>query len=151
MKSVKHMLQIVSLLLAILCLASCSAKPSEIRYYCSETQVEFLDRLETEKPVFAIYYQNWEASNRFTITDAETICALAQTLSEIQIESPVELYSTDNDNIFVFMMEDGKNYSFYFNGHNFEAEDGKLYTTSNEAAFWNLVAHIIEEKIDVGT
>ena len=145
------MLQIVSLLLAILCLASCSAKPSEIRYSCSETQVEFLDRLETEKPVFAIYYQNWEASNRFTITDAETICALAQTLSEIQIESPVELYSTDNDNIFVFMMEDGKNYSFYFNGHNFEAEDGKLYTTSNEAAFWNLVAHIIEEKIDVGT
>lgn len=151
MKSVKHMLQIVSLLLAILCLASCSAKPSEIRYYCSETQVEFLDRLETEKPVFAIYYQNWEVSNRFTITDAETICALAQTLSEIQIESPVERYSTDNDNIFVFMMEDGKNYSFYFNGHNFEAEDGKLYTTPNEAAFWNLVAHIIEEKIDVGT
>ena len=145
------MLQIVSLLLAILCLASCSAKPSEIRYYCSETQVEFLDRLETEKPVFAIYYQNWEVSNRFTITDAETICALAQTLSEIQIESPVERYSTDNDNIFVFMMEDGKNYSFYFNGHNFEAEDGKLYTTPNEAAFWNLVAHIIEEKIDVGT
>ena len=145
------MLQIVSLLLATLCLAACSAKPSEIRNYCSESQVEFLDRLEMEKPVFSIYYQNWEASNRFTITDAETICALAQTLSEIQIESPVELYSTDNDNIFVFMMEDGKNYSFYFNDHNFKAEDGKLYTTSNEAAFWNLVAHIIEEKIDVGT
>ena len=142
------MLQIISLLLATLCLASCSAKPSEIRYYCSETQVEFLDRLETEKPVFAIYYQNWEKSNRFTIMDAETICALAQTLSEIQIESSTERYSTDNDNIFVFMMENETKYSFYFNDRNFEAEDGKLYTTSNETAFWNLASHIAEEEIN---
>ena len=152
MKSIKkYMLQIISLVLAVLCLVACSARSSEIRDYCSESQVEFLDRLETEKPVSAVYYQNGEASNRFTITDTETICALAQALCEIQIESPTELYSTDSDNVFVFMMEDGKNYSFNFNEHNFEAKDQKCYTTSNGAALWTLASQISEKATNLGS
>lgn len=116
---------------------------SGFRQYCSEEQREFLDRIGSENPVSVIYDKNKEASESFTITDTDTICELVQALGEIRIEAPTEIYSTDSDDIFTFIMEDKKSYSFSFNGHNFEAEDGKLYNANDKAGFWKLTLRIV--------
>ena len=114
--------------------------------YCSEEQREFLDRIGSEKPVSVIYDKNQEASERFTITDTDTICELVQALCDIGIEAPTEIYSTDSDDIFTFIMDDEKKYSFSFNGHNFEAEDGKLYTVTDKAGFWKMALQIADSE-----
>ena len=156
MKRLKRMNLITVLVMASLFLISCSDRKEEhagqtepkgksesgFRQYCSEEQREFLDRIKSENPVSVIYDKNKEASESFTITDTDTICELVQALCDIGIEAPTEIYSTDSDDIFTFIMEDKKSYSFSFNGHNFEAEDGKLYNANDKAGFWKLTLRI---------
>ncbi len=156
MKRIKRMNLITVLVMASLFLISCSDRKEEhagqtepkgvsesgFRQYCSEEQREFLDRIVSENPISVIYDKNREASESFTITDTDTICELVQALCNIGIEAPTEIYSTDSDDIFTFIMEDKKSYSFSFNGHNFEAEDGKLYNANDKAGLWKLALRI---------
>lgn len=156
MKRLKRINLVSVLIMASLLLISCADRKADhagqtepkgesesgFRQYCSEEQREFLDRIKSEKPVSVIYDKNQEASERFTITDTDTICELVQALCDIGIEAPTEIYSTDSDDIFTFIMDDEKKYSFSFNGHNFEAEDGKLYTVTDKAGFWKMALRI---------
>ena len=151
MRCRKYLFEVAVLILVALCLISCEAEPSEFRASCSKVQAEFLARLETEKPISAVYYQNREISNRFAITDSEITCALAHALCEIQIGSPTDLYSTDYDDIFLFRMENGTEYQFSFNSHQFKTADGTCYTISNDAQLWKLAAQISEEAASPGT
>ena len=164
MKRLKRINLVSVLIMASLLLISCADRKADragqteskvesdtddrlgFRQYCSEEQREFLDRIVSEKPVSVIYDKNQEASERFTITDTDTICELVQALCDIGIEAPTEIYSTDSDDIFTFIMDDENNYSFSFNGHNFEAEDGKLYTVTDKAGFWKMALQIADSE-----
>ena len=151
MKNARHWLGMAALLLAALCIAACAVKPAAeesgagIRDYGSKEQVEFLDRMETERPVSIAYHRNWEMAQSYSTADAETVWAMAQALRDVQIEARTDIVSTDNDNILVFTMEDGSTYGFSFNGHNFEAADGNRYTTANDSALWKLASGIAAE------
>lgn len=151
MKNARHWLGMAALLLAALCVAACAAKPAAeesgagIRDYCSKEQAEFLDRMETERPVSIAYHRNWETAESCSTADAETVWAMAQALRDVRIEARTDIVSTDSDNILVFTMEDGSTYGFSFNGHNFEAADGNRYTTGNDAALWELASGIAAE------
>lgn len=164
MKRLKRINLVSVLIMASLLLISCADRKADhagqteskvesdtddrlgFRQYCSEEQREFLDRIGSEKPVSVIYDKNQEASERFTITDTDTICELVQALCDIGIEAPTEIYSTDSDDIFTFIMDDEKKCSFSFNGHNFEAEDGKLYTVTDKAGFWKMALQIADSE-----
>lgn len=154
MKNARHWLRAAALLLATLCIAACAAQPAAegdkagIRDFCSKEQAEFLDRIETERPLSVAYHRNWETAESYTSEDAETVLAIAQALRDVQIEERTDIVTTDNDNILVFTMEDGSTCGFSFNGNRFEAADGSRYTTANDSALWKLASEIVGEADD---
>ena len=148
MRKTKQMLRIVLLLLAVGCMASCTAQPAEIAAYCTEEQAEFFHRIETEQPVCCIYEKNGEASAQYRLTNTQTVLQMAQALQAINIGPKAELASTDSDDVFTFIMADESKYSFCFSAHDFKAKDKNHYQTGNDKTLWTLADKALQEQID---
>ena len=130
-------------------MAACARQPSqpkEFWEYCSEEQQDFSDRIEEEVPVTFVYHRLHETAEQFETTDSQVIAEIIHEFGEITVEARSEWLSTDNDNVLEFTMGDGTVYVFFFNGYNFQADDGEFYELSGDEALWSHVNAIAADE-----
>lgn len=111
---------------------------------CDEETRELMGKaVDGSTPVSLLYLRNYECGEEYQITDGETIEAVLQALLEVSVEEEEEMYATDSDDIFIFTMEDGAEFTVSFNHHCFKA-DRKLYQVSGAKGLWELADSITE-------
>lgn len=126
-------------------LTSCGVNSVEdcgLLEYCDESTKTMLHNQQT--PILLRYYCLRETSEEYEVTDTAVINAVLQAILDIRIISETDIFATDYDDIFVFAMEDGTEYSFSFNRHCFQS-NGKMYELSDDEELWKLAERISAE------
>ena len=129
------------LLCAAAFLSSCKTHPVEER--CLSEYDERLKAMlqDQQSPVLLRYLCRRETSEEYEVTDVNVINAVLQALPDIHIKNETNIAAADYEDIFIFTMKDGTEYSFSFNGHHFQL-NGKIYELCDDKELWKLAKRI---------
>lgn len=142
MKHCSFVLALFSLLCAVAFLSACGVYPVEERdlsEYCDEQAKAVLQ--DQQSPMLLRYFCQRETSEEYEVTDTAVINAVRQAILDIHIKNETDIAATDYDDVFIFTMKDGTEYSFSFNGHCFQS-NGKVYELSDDGELWKLAKQI---------
>lgn len=124
-------------------LSESHAAPTLFAFYCDPGITAFAESFYDTLPGSVTFFLNGEASFEDTQTDSSVISAVFDALKDIVVigESDEPIF-IDNDTTIVFSYDDGREYSFCFNGKNLEirADQGnQYYKLYGDNELWRLI------------
>ena len=98
----------------------------------------------------AAYTKGTKLSDQLAETsDPDTVQALWQALSGIELGEPVNEFITDWYPKIIFTLSDGTTFSLCFDAHRLETADHKVYLLRNDEAFWELTQELLLQHVPV--
>lgn len=124
-------------------LSESHAVPTLFAFYGNPDVAAFVESFYDAPPDSVTFLLNTEASFEDTQTDSGVISAVFEALKNIVVvgESDEPIF-IDNDTIIVFSYDDGREYSFCFNGENLEIREkqgNSYYELSGDKELWRLI------------